>query len=345
MFKIFISEPILKRIILTENRKPKDARSYLYKLIKEQERIYASVDSSDTEWIETFMQKFGLRIDTSKSEYIQNIVSHPVTVLENPSSLFILDIPKSDADHIQQKYGVLCMNGENASIDCLLDTNDEHTTNEREPLGNGWGTVLESLRDIPSNALLLTDRYLFTSNNWYTGEGFINVYNILEVLLPLHFLGEYHVTILFDKKAIHRSYSFNGIVAQLNHLRNALNRARDYPIFIEVLGVTSDCGIYTNLHNRRIISNYYVVKVEYKLAAFNNNKGTCLQTITPQVLFTEDCFDNHSSPPLKSIEQIVSTLRSFSQRLPNILDHSIYSYAINGRCLETCTGIQNRLLK
>lgn len=345
MFRIFISEPILKCIVQSENQKAENARSYLYKLMKEQKMIYTSLESSDTEWIETFKQQFGLTIDTSQSEYIQNIVSNPVTVLQNPSSLFILDIPKANADHIQQEYGVLCMNGENASINCLLDTNDEHTTNDREPLGNGWATVLESLRDIPSNALLLTDRYLFTSNNLYKGEGFINVYNILEVLLPLHFLGEYHVTILFDKKAIHRSYSFNGIVAQLNHLRNALNRTRNYPIFIEVLGVTSDCGIYTDLHNRRIISNYYVVKVEYKLAAFNNNKGTCLQTITPQVLFTEDSLDNHSSPPLKSIEQIVSTLRSFSQRLPNILDHSIYSYAMNGRCLETCTGIKNRLLK
>lgn len=345
MFKIFISEPILKCIVQSESQKAENARSYLYKLMKEQKMIYTSLESSDTEWIETFKQQFGLTVDTSQSEYIQNIVNNPVTVLQNPSSLFILNISKAEADNIKKAYGVLCMSGENANIDCLLDTNDEHTTNEREPLGNGWNTVLESLRDIPSNALLLTDRYLFTSTSFHAGEGFNNVYNILDVLLPRNFVGEYHITILFDKKSVHRSYTFSSIVTQLNNLRLALNRTRHYPIFIEVLGVTSDCGIYTKLHNRRIISNYYVVKVEYKLAAFNNNIGTCLQTITPQVLFTEDCFDNHSSPPLKSIEQIVSSLREFSQRLPNILDHSIYSYAMNGRCLETCNGIKNRLLK
>ena len=343
MFKIFISEPVLKRIVQTENRKKKNARSYLYKLMRKQPKIYASLESSDTQWIQMFKQQFELTIDVSRSEYIQNIVTYPNTVLENPSSLFILNIPKIEADNIQRDYGVLCLSGENANIDNLLDTNDEHSTNKYEPLGDGWSTVLDSLRGIPSNALLLTDRYLFQFANQSKGEGFNNVYNILNVLLPQHFQGEYHIIIIFNKKAIDESYSFGSIVSRINKMRSTLRRR--YPILIEALGITPDCSLYTNFHNRRIISNYYVVKLDYKLAAFNNNKGTCQQTITPQVLFTEDSFDNNSSPPLRSIEQILSSLRMFSQRLPRLCDHNVYSYAMNEKQFKICNGIKNRLLK
>ena len=93
-----------------------------------------------------------------------------------------------------------------------------------------------------------------------------------------------------------------------------------------------------------IISNYYLVEVSHKLAAFNGNKGTTMQAITPQVLFTLDSLNNHSTPPLKSIDQTIAALRKFSGSLPRLQDHSIYSYALNGRCVEQCEGIVSRLL-
>lgn len=40
MFKIIISEPILKGIIEIEGNKPEDSRSFLYKVMKRLKKLY-----------------------------------------------------------------------------------------------------------------------------------------------------------------------------------------------------------------------------------------------------------------------------------------------------------------
>lgn len=170
MFKIFISETILKQVIETEGKKPEASRSYLYKMLrmKLMKKIYVSADTPDLTWAKTFEDRHKIKADYSKSDYIKGIKEHPETVLQNPSSIFILDIPLADTVKIQTSYGVICLSAENANINRLVDVNDEQTTDDQEPLGNGWSTVLKSLKGIPSNALLLTDRYLFSA---YSPQG------------------------------------------------------------------------------------------------------------------------------------------------------------------------------
>ena len=114
---------------------------------------------------------------------------------------------------------------------------------------------------------------------------------------------------------------------------------------MEVLGTTPDCSIYNKLHNRLIVSNYYLVEAGHKLAAFNKDQGTARQMLIPMTLFTEASLNGTSTPPLKAIEQTVSTLREFSKSLSQLSDHSVYLYAVNGKRMEKCMGIRNRLIK
>ncbi|MBP5345724.1 MAG: hypothetical protein J6Y99_05890 [Bacteroidales bacterium] len=343
MFNLFISESALRAIVQTEEQKPKADQSYLYKIIRLLPKLYVSAESADIAWSRNFPTGHPLPLDFSCSDYIRAIPTHPASVLQHPSSLFILDISALEAQAIQKSYGVLCMSSQQAHAASLLDVNDEHTTGNGEPFDKGWGTVLKSVHDLPSNALLLTDRYLFARTSPRLGDGLANVQSILNELLPLQFAAEYHVTIVFDKESLHPSYTFEDLATRLNRLKQNLHR--DYPIHMEVLGITPDCEIYNKLHNRRIVSNYYIVKVEHKLAAFNGNKGTALQTITPQLLFTADSLNGSSSPPLKSIDYIHAALRQFSRDLAELRDHSIYRYALNGKHLDKCDGIINRILK
>ena len=73
------------------------------------------------------------------------------------------------------------------------------------------------------------------------------------------------------------TYTFDDIASQLEIVKQQLKR--DYPITMEVLGITSDCPIYNKLHNRMIISNYYMVEASHKLAAFNKEIGTARQLL------------------------------------------------------------------
>ncbi len=319
MFKTYISDTIYQNIMRAEEQKAVASRSKFFKLMKQQQTRILTVDDTD---------------------YIRQ---HSDEVLKNPSALYVLDIPHSESLCIQKRYGVMCLSGEDPDISPLIDINDIHISNDRETLGRGWDSVLDSVERLPSNALLLTDRYLFAFRHPNAGDGIANIHDILDQLLPRQFDGgDYHVTVIFDDKSKHHSYTFEDIATHLNRLKRQLKRK--YPIMMEVLGVTPDCSIYNKLHNRLIISNYFLVEAGHKLAAFNHNRGTARQMLIPLALFTESSLKGTSTPPLKAINQTIATLRNFSRSLPRLTDHSVYLYAVNGQRMERCMGIRNRLL-
>ena len=320
MFKVCISDAAYQRLVSAEEQKGTAGRSNLYKLLKQQP--VQLLTASDNERYRT----------------------HPEEVLKNPSALHILDMTHTEALAIQKTYGVMCMSSDCPDISPLIDVNDIHISNERERLGRGWDSVLDSVEKLPSNALLLTDRYLFAFRSPDAGDGLSNIHDILNELLPQQFSGgDYHVTVVFDDMSKHKSYTFDEIATKLNRIKTQLHR--DYPIMMEVLGVTPDSSIYNKLHNRLIISNYYLVEAAHKLAAFNHDKGTARQTLLPMTLFTESSINGTSTPPLKAIDQTLSSLRDFSKSLSRLTDHSVYLYAVNGQRMEKCLGIRNRLIK
>lgn len=320
MFKIIISEDHFIKIRAVEEREPPQKQSYLYKLLQQQPVQLLSAAQNE------------------------ELKTHPENVLKAPSALYVLDITPSEALAIKRLYGVMCLSTEQPDMSPLIDVNDIHVANEQEKLGRGWDSVLDSVESLPSNALLLTDRYLFAFRHPNAGDGIANIRDILDELLPQQFLGgDYHVTIVFDNMAKHSSYTFNDIATQLNRLKQQLKC--DYPIMMEVLGITPDCAIYNKLHNRLIVSNYYLVEAGHKLAAFNHDKATARQMLVPLTLFTESSLNGTSTPPLKAIGQTIATLRDFSKSLPKLSDHSTYLYAVNGKVMEKCLGVRNRILK
>ena len=322
MFKVYISNSVYDRIISTEEKRATAGRSNLYKLLKQQP--VQILTDKDTE-------RFKL---------------HPENVQKNPSSLYILDIPSAEALAIQRTYGVMCVSGDSPNISPLIDVNDIHIAKEQEKLGRGWDTVLDSVEQLPSNALLLTDRYLFASKYPNAGNGIANIKSILLELLPHQFLGgNYHVTIVFDNMSKHADYTFDEIARLLEETK--LQLGRDYPITLELLGMTPDCSIYHKLHDRMIISNYFLVEASHKLAAFNKDMGIARQLLLPLALFTESSINGKSTPPLDAINQALKTLRNFSISLPHLpeSEHRTYFYAVNGIRKEKCLSIRNRLLK
>ena len=313
MFKVYISDSVYDRIISAEEQRSTSGRSNLYKLLKQQP----------------------VQILTEKDT--ERLKLHPESVQKNPSSLYILDITSAEALAIQRTYGVMCLSGDSPNISPLIDINDIHIAKEQEKMGRGWDTVLDSVERLPSNALLLTDN---------AGDGIANIKDILSELLPKQFLGgNYHVTIVFDNMAKDENYSFAEIAQLLEDVKQQLNR--DYPITMEEIGITPDCSIYNKLHNRMIISNYYLVEASHKLAAFNKDKGTARQMLIPMALFTESSLNGNSTPPLDAIEHTLATLRKFSKSLTYLPKsaHSTYLYAVNGKQMEKCLNIRNRLIK
>ena len=95
-----------------------------------------------------------------------------------------------------------------------------------------------------------------------------------------------------------------------------------------------------------IISNYYLVEVSHKLAAFNKDLGTVHQMLIPMTLFTVSSLNGKSTPPLDAINQPLATLRKFSKSLTYLPEsaHRTYQYAVDGKQMEKCLSIRNRLI-
>ena len=141
-----------------------------------------------------------------------------------------------------------------------------------------------------------------------------------------------------------QGYINKEIAAKLNNI--AQQMGRHYPIMMEVFGISEDSEIYDNLHNRRIISNYYLVEATHKLAAFNRNLGTAQQLLIPLALFTESSLNGSSTSPLESMEQTIDYFHNFFDDILYQKDKDIdYLYALNGIIRSRCTEIRNRLMK
>lgn len=322
MFKVYIPDAVYQDIINTEEKKAVASRTYLYKLLKQQP-----------------VQ----RLSAADSERFK---AHPDRVLKNPSALYILDVTPAEALSIQRNYGVMCLSSALPSITPLIDVNDIHRPEKEMPLGRGWDTVLDSVEKLPSNALILIDRYLFSESNAAYGNGFDNVLAILTELLPqqLDKDTKYHVTVIYAKQKEGKEvYTFQEVATQLNDLKAMLNRP--YDITMELLRITEGCSIYYDFHDRFILSNYYCVEASHKLAAFDKDVATARQTILPMTLFTESSLSGSSTPPLDAITQAATTLANFSKSLSSLSDHNSYCYAVNGQCMEKCIAIRNRLIK
>ena len=102
MFKVFISDRVYRNIVSREEQRASFGRSNLYKVLMQQPLQQLSAE--DTE----------------------RIKAKPENVLKNPSSLYILDIPYSEALAIQKSYGVMCLSGESPNISPLIDINCHH---------------------------------------------------------------------------------------------------------------------------------------------------------------------------------------------------------------------------
>lgn len=359
-FKVFISNSVLEDVIFQAEDDYNPSYVALYKILKcHNTGIYVSEEfpKDNTSVINLFCSSYGNIPKVDRCRYVSEISSSPSTVLKEPSSVFLLDIEPSVAKDIQNHYGVICLSKEDAYKAglMLMDDNKEYSPDSKKKFYEGWDTVLYDISQLPSNSLIINDRYLFSNKEKWKGDGFKNLNQILQLLLPTSFAEKktklsYHVMIVFDPTELCEGHTFRSVALELVRM---IENMREYTIKLEVLGITKEMkkdGIHFRMHNRRIISNYYIVKTEHQIAAFNDIVGTCSQTITPQRFFTEDSLikETSSTSPQRSIRQLIEVLEDFD---PNDLYDKdgfkayFYLTSSNGDTKEGCQSLANRLIK
>jgi len=207
----------------------------------------------------------------------------------------------------------------------------------------------------PSNSLIFIDRYLFSedSNGLKSEDGINNVFDILNKILPHTLDKEYHILLVFDASTLSKSplnnnsnanesYTpFKRISTQINSLKKRLNRT--YNIVIETVSIDHNCGYYSDTHNRRILSNYFIIRAEHSLKAFRDSKSLYSQSLFLDWGASKGIVRSRKSDvPANALNKCLKGIKNAINQLKESKEPP--SFSQNGNSNISIQEIKNRLL-
>lgn len=337
MLSIHTTEKAFENIILTEKYPNWLAIS------KKQNKITLAVEAEseclydDNNPIYIFCMSNDIELISDK-DYIDSISNNYDKVLDEPCGAFILNINMATAQEIQSGYGVICQDESNIDDNVLVYQKDASCI--KDETCHNWDEIFNDIKSQPTNTLIINDRFLFSHDLNGNGVGIDNVVKIIDSILPELFENSYHIFIAFSHDKIKPSMSFGKISTALN---KKIKTLRAYNIILEIVSYDKNCYMYEYTHNRRILTNYHLVKADHLCAAFDSsNKSIVDQTITCEMLYSHGLFDN-SDVPAKTHK---SMIKRFEEMIKYGKEHlkSGYNYSCNGNSNVEITSFQNRLL-
>lgn len=292
--------------------------------------------------------------------FLAAIRDNPSSALNLPNEIFLVD-RTTKARFNKLNTGTLVCSEKSASA---------------IPLKRNWRRILKKgdsfswegfFRDdvinsaIPSNALILVDRYLFSSYD----DGLQNLMDILDAILPKTFCGCYQILVITDDQQIMEAgqCQFKTIDEAVSDIQSVVPLLeRPYEILLEVLLVhkaeklaygqkrtpeeNSLIRFYQETHDRHIFSNYFSVTAEHALSAVKQTKKGNLvasfkQTISFDAAYAgiDNKFQSKRDLPIKGCEDFVKETETFINS-PN----PICLFYSNAKRVDV-KSIQNRLVK
>lgn len=375
MFHIYIDKDSLAKIYVNEKDKEDLCQDAWYRIFKKQSFIYVnsasniksdySVEISNMESQEDcdmqllrelyklqqladFQQ--GSNVDLKKSQLVDmdQIESNPSIVHNDPCAIYLLNIDKEKAEKIQRDFGVICQSVDSLDSSFLtkgfIDVSPHNGDKDY-----GWAKVLSILKKYPSNSVIINDRNLFANETLdsASGEpgnkfGIDNLFEILDAIIPKKFCGEYHVFVCFDESSLNPNVSIGYICDQITtSIKQRLHRKSN--IIFEILSLHGNSSpFYDITHNRRILTNYFIITAEHMLKAFDASKSLTSQHITGYKLFNHGLYDGNDAPE-KLHRDMINDFKNMCNYFKEHPSSKFYTYYINNNN-QPFSSVKNRLL-
>lgn len=264
--------------------------------------------------------------------FLTAIRDNPTSALKLPNEIFLVD-RTTKARFNKVNTGTLAFSQKSASA-IPLKRNWKRILKKGDPFSwDGFfrDDVINSV--IPSNALILVDRYLFSPFD----DGLQNLMDILDALLPKSFCGCYQILLITDDMQIMgaENCQFKTIDEAVLDIQSVVpSLERPYEILLEVLLVhraeklapgqrrTSEenalIRYYQETHDRHIFSNYFSVTAEHALSAVKQTKKGNLvasfkQTISFDAAYAgiDNKYQSKRDLPIKGCEDFVRETEAF----------------------------------
>lgn len=288
---------------------------------------------------------------------ISEIKENPLKVLEDPSAVYFLDISSKEAADIQMQYGVICKN-ENDIDDTELGDWGEIISCEGD-YDHNWSDFLAKIKQSPTNSVIISDRFVFSNDDFANDNkryGLDNIVSIIDAILPNSFTKDspYHIFILYsDKNAKGEStckVAFNKLAKKLYDRICDLRKGK-FNILVEVVAVPGNSYGYEWTHNRRVVTNYHIIRTEHNLKAFNSRRSICSQTLNWDALFSKGIIDKNDVS-YKNFKILINNIQEINKYGVGHPEDSMYKYSCDSVCPKSAkdknkvvfSKIQNRLV-
>lgn len=357
MLALYTTECIISSIFESFENSREDVWYNFIKKTKPSLNILLNIDSdyecNDYNPIFILSNDFDLEVaieEINKDDsYISRVIEMRLDAIDDPNAVFVLDITPELAKQISTKYGVICQSIHDNPFESPLFQEAFEVDAVKKKKGESWADILSKDNVFPSNSLVVIDRYLFSNDTDATSQdGIDNLYDILESILPKKLDVEYHILIVFDDKTLTKGETFEIICNKINKLKKRLKREREYPITIESVSIPKGYAHYDSTHNRRIISNYFILRVDHSLKAFKNGVGLYSQSIFLDWAASKGVIHSKKShAPIKGMDDTIEELKMAIRQLMKSVGHEKYTLNGKGRdqgVLLSINGIRNRLL-
>lgn len=275
--------------------------------------------------------------------YLSKVIKMELTSVSDPFAIFILDVSKEKAKQISEKYGVVCQTTALSPKSTPIFQESVEKNIDKNEMREGWKEIFTEENTIPSNFLVFIDRYMFSedSNGITAQDGISNISEILDYSLPKELGVDYHILMVFDGTLVDKSTSFSSISSKLNKLKNQLNRP--YHIIMEAVSIDRNDFNYDETHNRRILSNYYIVRTEHSIKAFRNGHGIYTQTIWLDWLASKGIVSHKlSDTPSKALYKYIKETKCAIEQLKKKCGETLFSQ--NGNCKVSIKEISHRMI-
>lgn len=354
MFRVFISASSLEQLCLNEMSRPQQEQSNWFVLLTKQNVIYLDKDIcqgwSCEDPLFIFSQSYEIKLKEASVDYNAALDTNPQDILKHPHDAFLLDINQAKADAIQSQYGVVCQSTKDLSH-CIMSEAGCHFSLNKGEITHTWSELFADKERVPANSLIIVDRYLFGYESKLRSsyrDGVTNIKQILSSALPDNVNCNFHVLVIFDALSSNDfNFNLDAVAKEFEDYKvNVLKRP--YPVDIELFSVSSKNLQYSETHNRRILSNYYIVTADHLLKVFREDGSSITtQGLNLDYSFSEGLRDR-SDMPQKSIDYLLDKLKVlFYSACTDIINgkpHSAeYIYYINGLQDSLC-HLKNRLI-
>jgi len=285
-----------------------------------------------------FIMANGGRSPIALKDYFDDIYKDKTKIIEKPRSAFILDINKQEADDLQKSLGVLVLSSKSIDDNILKGTYYKELQKDLVVEGGGkigWNYLL-NFNSQPSNAVVISDEYLFRNEERSQIVGQNNLLKLLNSIMPPTLDIPYHILIITQD----HSRSKEWCEKMVGDLKSAIVASRPYQICLEM--VFSD-----SIHKRKAMLNYFSLTCDKGFAMFKLSDNKTIRDdndVRYEKIFNRLDFAEGDTEFMSSainLKQIKSKCISVKDYINNV--GADYNKRILGDCKKDKTII-NRLI-